>query len=238
MPGAFDYSKWDNINTSSSDDEQDVPSAADSMQALHDYAFSHGMDEELVAETLAQCDGDPRAAVEYLIDFLEMDAVGATTRTPAPPPASVPVSVAQTVSSASRQSTAGSDGKDSGSTTAAVAAMSTWELQEEMAAGLQQIQELQHKRDGNTSALSALAALEAKRAPHQRSDRRANRQWVNMGDLFVKLPQRNLEATLAKDQRTIDEETAALGPLYQQYSSELSRRRALGDTSTKGGAQQ
>ena len=47
MPGAFDYSKWDNIDTSSSDDEQDAPSSADSMQALHDYAFSHGMDEEL-----------------------------------------------------------------------------------------------------------------------------------------------------------------------------------------------
>ena len=237
MPGAFDYSKWDNINTSSSDDEQDAPSSADSMQALHDYAFSHGMDEELIAETLAQCGGDPQAAVEYLIDFLEMDAVEATIRTPAPAPAPAPVSTAQTVPSASRQRTAGPGSKDSEPPINAAAAMSTWELQEEMAAGLQQIQELQHKRDGNASALSALAALEAKRAPHQRSDRKENRQWVNMGDLFVKLPQRNLEATLAKDQRTIDEETAVLGQQHQQYRSELTRRHVLGDTSEKRGAE-
>ena len=117
MPGAFDYSKWDNIDTSSSDDEQDAPSSADSMQALHDYAFSHGMDEELIAETLAQCDGDPQAAVEYLIDFLETDAVGATTRTPSPAPAPAPgpVSTAQTVPSASRQNTVGPDSKDGAS---------------------------------------------------------------------------------------------------------------------------
>jgi chaperonin cofactor prefoldin len=223
MPGAFDYSKWDNIDTSSSDDEQDVPSSADAMQALHDYAFAQGMDEELITDTLMQCGGDPQAALEYLIDFLEMDGVAPT---PAPAPAKRPAP--RTASSPPLGASAAAPDGRHGTTTGGAAALSTWELQEEMAAGLQQIQELQQKRDGNSSALSALARLEAARRPHQRSDQKSNRQWVNMGDLFVKLPQQKLEATLTKDQHTIDEETAALSRQHQLYSTALTQRRTLG----------
>ncbi len=222
MPGAFDYSKWDNIDTSSSDDERDAPSSADAMQALHDYAFAQGMDEELVTDTLMQCGGDPQAALEYLIDFLEMDSAA---RSPAPAPAKAPAPRA--ASSTPTESVAAADGR-LGANAVDAAELSTWELQEEMSAGLQHIQELQEKRDGNASALSALARLEAARRPHERSDQRSNRQWVNMGDLFVKLPQRKLEATLAKDQQTIDEESAALSRQHQLYSSELTRRYRLG----------
>ena len=228
MPGAFDYSKWDNIDTSSSDDDHDAPSSADAMQSLHDYAFAHGMDEELVAETLIQCGGNPRSALEYLIEFLETDAVAVPSPMPAPAPAQAAGStVPRTLSSSPGSRTAELENRYAASSSG-VAALSTWELQEEMAAGLQQIQELQQKRDGNATALDALARLEAKRAPHQRSDQKLNRQWVNMGDLFVKLPQKNLEATLAKDQQTISEETAALSQQHQEYSSELARRRAHG----------
>lgn len=223
MPGAFDYSKWDNIDTSSSDDEQDAPSSTDAMQALYDYAFAHGMDEELVADTLAQCGGDPKAAVEYLIDFLEMDTVSvSSSRAPesVAAPARAPAPADGKASSQPLSATARSE-------TSGVASLSTWELQEEMAAGLRHIQELQQKRDGNSSALNALTHLEAERAPHQRSDKRANRQWVNMGDLFVKLPQRQLQATIVKDQLTIDEETSALSRRHQEYSSELIQRRTF-----------
>ena len=47
-----------------------------------------------------------------------------------------------------------------------------------------------------------------------------------VGDLFVKLPQRQLEATLTKDQKTIESETTALAQQNQVYSAELTRRRA------------
>lgn len=227
MPGAFDYSKWDNIDTSSSDDEHDAPSSADAMQALHDYAFAHGMDEELVTETLIQCGGNHQSALEYLIEFLEMDAVAAPSPMPAPAPAPAAGSTARTTSSPPLSSTAQHESRYAASTSG-MAGLSVWELQEEMAAARQQIQELQQKREGNASALSALAGSEAKRPPHQRSDQKSNRQWVNMGDLFIKLPQKTLEATLAKDQHTIAEETAALSQQHQEYSSELARRRAHG----------
>jgi hypothetical protein len=186
MPGPFDYSKWDNIDTSSDEDE-DEPSSADAMQSLHDYATAHGMDAELVSDTLGQCGGDPRAALEYLIDFMEMGEAPAPAPAPVPAPAPKPAAASTSRPGPAPSTAAGggqaAGGSGSGGGGVAASSLSTWELEEEMGAGLQQIHELKQKRQGNAAALGALSSLEAGRPPHQRSDQRANRQWVNMGAL-------------------------------------------------------
>ena len=125
-----------------------------------------------------------------------------------------------------------------------------WELEEELVSGRQQIavslttpctplrlllsgrclrvaQQLRQKSHGNAAALRALQSLEAARPAHQRCDVRANRQWVNMGELFVKLPQRNLERTIAKDQSTIE---ATIGQLEESEARLRGRLARAGPT--------
>ena len=88
-------------------------------------------------------------------------------------------------------------------------------------------QQLRQKSHGNAAALRALQSLEAARPAHQRCDVRANRQWVNMGELFVKLPQRNLERTIAKDQSTIE---ATIGQLEESEARLRGRLARAGPT--------
>ena len=148
---SFDYSKWDNIDTSGSEDE-DEASATDAMQALHDYGRAHGMDTETVGETLEQCGGDPAAALDYLSEFLGMDDVMVKVPAPAPAPArQAPASAAEASGSASASASGGAQ---------SMGALSAWELEEELAAGIQQIHELRQKQQGNAAALTALQKLE------------------------------------------------------------------------------
>eukprot|EP01052_Picozoa_sp_SAG31_P048823 SAG31_NODE_10396_length_1143_cov_2.465517_1_plen_137_part_10 len=97
MPGAFDYSKWDHLDTESDSDsdgsadrhrssaqaaslpppppETVAGPVADvehmhATQRLLAYGSAQGMDREMIAETLAQAGGNPVGALAYLEEFL------------------------------------------------------------------------------------------------------------------------------------------------------------------------
>ena len=142
MPGAFDYSKWDNLDTSSSDDE---PAADGDATHLREYGRSHGMDDDLIADTLGQCGGDAGAALEYLRDFMEMGE-GASAAAQAGGAREARVErLATDKSGAAARGGAGEAGPGSGGGGGgaggggAEVVEDRWELEEELVSGRQQI---------------------------------------------------------------------------------------------------
>ena len=191
------------------------------MQRLLAYGASQGMDGELITETLGQAGGDAAAALEYLQDFFGTTSMSSAATRMQEPAAAQAATLAQGQEQKQRPASESSLPRRSDHSVAR-----QWELEEEIATAQVQVRELQTKRESNTAALAALADQRTTRPSWRQG--RANRQWVNMGELFVKLPEASLEAMVQKDQATIGVEVASLRRTTNAQQTELLRLRRGG----------
>ena len=82
-----------------------------------------------------------------------------------------------------------------------------------------QIADMREKHRSNDAALVALKHLADSRPAAVQQ--RANRQWVNMGDLFLKLPHKDVEGMLRTDQATLGDDIKELAKLKAQCQAQL-----------------
>lgn len=93
------------------------------------------------------------------------------------------------------------------------------QLREEIAYADGQIADMREKHRSNDAALVALKHLADSRPAAVQQ--RANRQWVNMGDLFLKLPHKDVEGMLRTDQATLGDDIKELAKLKAQCQAQL-----------------
>jgi hypothetical protein len=221
-----------------------VTSTAEEVQ-LRALAAEYGIDSEILADMLGQFDGDTAQTAEYMRDFFGM---ASSRSSPAPAPAAAAAPTRRDFDSSKWDNLDTSSDEEEQrhrqgeEKRAQEVAAALWhghgvhpvpaqqqgeqdllrseQLLEEIAYADGQLAELREKHSSNEAALVALQNL-AKLRPAHRQQHRANRQWVNMGDLFLKLPHKAVEGMIRTDQSTIQGEIKGLAQLKTHCQAQI-----------------
>ncbi|KAF9173114.1 p53 and DNA damage-regulated protein 1 [Mortierella sp. AD011] len=84
---------------------------------------------------------------------------------------------------------------------------------EEILTNKELIVDYDRRRNSNREALSKL----------KKELTQEKKVWVNMGDMFVKLPKQNVETMIKKDQETLDSEISDIRELMKEKVVELEK---------------